>query len=118
MSFRSRRLDIHSRCPSFDGSVIVQRSIEVGQPIIYVSMNHRYDFPLFNTAVTYRKSYTGYLVSVFFISKFHHLNRSGPLAFGFPGGSQVKAARVANIGLHDRKFEAVICPRHLLILQT
>ncbi|KAI0804500.1 carotenoid ester lipase precursor [Irpex lacteus] len=53
--------------PAFDGSVIVQRSIEVGQPIIYVSMNHRVS------------------------------------AFGFPGGSQVKAAGVGNIGLHDQR---------------
>lgn len=58
---------------SFDGSVIVQRSIEVGQPIIYVSMNHRYDCYYFDAALTYRKTCAGYLVSTFFISKFHYL---------------------------------------------
>lgn len=27
---------------SYDGSIIVRRSIEIGEPIIYVSMNYRY----------------------------------------------------------------------------
>ena len=29
---------------SYDGSVIVRRSVDLGEPVIYVSMNYRYDF--------------------------------------------------------------------------
>ena len=29
-------------CGSYDGNVIVKRSIEMGEPVVYVSMNYRY----------------------------------------------------------------------------
>ena len=30
------------RFGSYDGNVIVKRSIELGEPVVYVSMNYRY----------------------------------------------------------------------------
>ena len=56
----------------YDGGLIVKRSVDIGQPVIYVSMNYRVS------------------------------------AWGFLGGSQVKAAGVGNLGLRDRKLKVLM----------
>lgn len=73
---------------------MVQRSIEMGQPIIFATMNYRVNGK--------------YLISP----------QSGPsmtlvtdfqygAAFGFLGGREVKDAGIGNIGLHDRALVPV-----------
>ncbi|KAI0091261.1 carotenoid ester lipase precursor [Irpex rosettiformis] len=59
---------------SYDGAVIVQRSIDLGEPIIYVSMNYRCS-----------------------------LEQIYDTAYGFLNGAEVKADGVANLGLQDQR---------------
>ena len=42
-TYQGRLLEgVRSMCGSYDGNVIVKRSIEMGEPVVYVSMNYRY----------------------------------------------------------------------------
>ncbi|KAF8264823.1 Alpha/Beta hydrolase protein, partial [Lactarius quietus] len=59
---------------SYDGTVVVNRSITLQQPVIYVSMNYR-------------------------VSEMDPL-----LAFGFLASKEVKDARVGNLGLWDQRL--------------
>ncbi|KAI0041133.1 alpha/beta-hydrolase [Auriscalpium vulgare] len=62
---------------SFNGSVIVERSIQLGQPVVYVSMNYRW-------------------VALFPRNMVHTL--------GFPGGVEAQKAGIGNLGLHDQRL--------------
>ena len=68
---------------------MVQRSIEMGQPIIFATMNYRVNGKYF---ISLRSEPSMTLVADFQYGA----------AFGFLGGREVKDAGVGNIGLHDR----------------
>ena len=70
-------------------TAFVQRSIDIGQPILLVTANYRL------SGKKIRHSTTGILKLLF-------------LAFGFLGGKEVAAAGVANLGIHDRKTFSII----------
>ena len=86
----------------YDGATIVDRSIALGQPVVYVSMNYRV---------------SGWLVTIsqlemrYSMTMFH-------LAFGFLPGKEVKAAGVGNLGLQDRMYRFTLSyyPHLTLIL--
>lgn len=69
---------------SYDGTSLVERSIAMDEPIIYVSMNYR-------VSGTYSPD----------LATFPPHHRPLP-AFGFLAGKEVRDAKVANLGLHDR----------------
>ncbi|KAF7976786.1 hypothetical protein HWV62_5628 [Athelia sp. TMB] len=68
----------------YDGSAIVQKSVNIQSPVIYVSFNHRtngmFIFPLFSSEII-----------VLTIA----------LGFGFLASQELTDAGVANLGLHD-----------------
>jgi acetylcholinesterase len=72
----------------YDGTSIVERSIELGKPIVYVSMNYRLaGKPLIITTI-----YFSLDVKLTFV-----------LGFGFLASKEVKEAGVGNLGLQDRE---------------
>ena len=72
------------------GDVVVDRSIEIGHPIVYVAMNYRL---------------SGLLFTRYYAPPAHALTS----AYGFLGGKEVKEAGVANLGLLDRESYCVSC---------
>ena len=89
---------------SLGGSSIVQQSIDMGTPIIYVSMNYRSEFPIYvvtrlSLIVSQAFGYVRVVISsLLFIEEDDFV----VTAFGFLAGAEVKAAGVANLGLRDR----------------
>ena len=81
--------DVHR--PLQNGSAIVQRSIDIGQPVIFVAVNYRY--------VNLETTVAGVLRDSRRVS-----------IFGFLGGSEVKSAGVGNLGLQDRKSYVTVHP--------
>jgi len=69
----------------YDGAGIVERSIELGEPVIYVSMNYRV---------------SGMLLPPRSVSTCSNVPFAG---FGFLASQEVKDAGVGNLGLQDRK---------------
>ena len=67
---------------------MVQRSIEMGQPVIFVALNYR-----LHGKSSAMRHMVPHRPSVLI---------PPPLAFGFLGGQEVKDAGIGNIGLHDR----------------
>lgn len=65
------------------GEAVVQRSIELNQPVIFAAMNHRINGRIFMLYASHL------LISI--------------TVFGFLGGKEVKEAGVGNLGLHDRE---------------
>jgi hypothetical protein len=94
---------------SYNASRIVLRSIELGEPIVYVSMNYR--------CVKLALVLPNYLISLCCqavrwvvespIKFLGHPYRI--IAFGFLASQEVKDAGVGNLGLHDR---ASFHPKH------
>jgi acetylcholinesterase len=66
----------------------VSRSIQLGEPVIYVAANYRLNGALFNLLI--------------FLAPVNWLFLAHP-GFGFLGGKEVKAAGVGNLGLQDRR---------------
>ena len=97
-----------SFCYSYDGGVIVQKSITLGEPVIYVSMNYRYVLSMQSCPtdlLNVGKQNTGSQVRV--DTNDYLLNKSlnTPFlfqAFGFLSSQEVKDAGIGNLGLQDR----------------
>ncbi len=92
---------------SVDGRVMVNRSIEIGEPIIWVSMNYRYVLrELLFACFTYCDGPTDWVVCIisFANAPVSTLNRLYSLAYGFLPGKAVKDAKAGNLGLRDRKY--------------
>ena len=70
----------------FRGEAIVQKSIDMGQPIIFVAINYRLH-------CKYSLPHEAYHLRSFL---FYYL------AFGFLGGKEVQDAGIGNLGLPDR----------------
>ena len=70
----------------FRGEAIVQKSVDMGQPIIFAAINYRLH-------CEYSLSHETYDISLFSIH---------PPALGFLGGKEVQDAGIGNLGLHDR----------------
>ena len=71
----------------YDGTPVVQRSINIGEPIIYVRINYRYAHPVAACAMV------------------HVLTELPSLhGFGFLPGKEVRDAGVGNLGLQDREY--------------
>ena len=70
----------------FRGEAIVQKSVDMGQPIIFAAINYRLH-------CKYSLPHEAYRLSSFL---FYYL------AFGFLGGKEVQDAGIGNLGLHDR----------------
>ena len=71
----------------YDGGVIVERSIELGDPVIYVSINYR------SASTSHFDAELG-----------HNPDLSRLTGFGFLASKEVKAAGVGNLGLQDRSY--------------
>ncbi|KAI0644307.1 carotenoid ester lipase precursor [Trametes meyenii] len=63
------------------GDVFIKRSVELNQPVMYVSINYRCACIL------------GFLTDNHFV-----------VAFGFLGGKEIKEAGIGNLGLHDQRL--------------
>ena len=79
-----KRIDLSPH--RYDGNAIVQKSVDIQSPVIYVSFNHRTN---------------GKLISVFYPVAFRVLKFA--LGFGFLASQELTDAGVANLGLQDRK---------------
>lgn len=76
----------------YDGKPIVSRSVDMGKPIIYVSMNYRYSPTFcFSLLLTLK------MVLWCFVDRL--------AGFGFLASKEVKKAGISNLGLQDRKLE-------------
>ena len=75
--------------PLYNGAAVVQRSVEIGEPIIYVAINYRYG------------PGTCMLVMWWLIIDLFSLN-----VFGFLGGQEIREAGLGNLGLHDRTYHS------------
>ena len=73
-------------CIRYDGSSIVSRSLELQQPVIYVSLNYRLN-GMYHATVLCRQVADTVLVG-----------------FGFLASKEVKEAGLGNLGLRDRTF--------------
>ncbi len=83
--------------PGYNGTAIVQKSIEMHEPVIYVALNYR----LARLDVSFSMCvFSSTVVSL--------------SVFGFLGGKEVQEAGVGNLGLQDRKHPAYIVSRDLL----
>lgn len=68
----------------YPGNALVNRSLALGEPVIYVSVNYRING-------MQRRDIEILSYPLFY------------LAFGFLGGKEVKEKGLTNVGLHDRK---------------
>ena len=66
------------------GDTVVARSIDLGEPVVYVSLNYR---------INGTTSFAWYWCVIFIVSY---------LAFGFLAGREAQAAGIGNAGLKDR----------------
>lgn len=73
----------HSR---YDGSSIVSRSLELQEPVIYVSFNYRLNGMYHSTVLP------------------HQVADTALVGFGFLASKEVKDAGLGNLGLRDRTF--------------
>ena len=95
--------------PRYDGGVIVNRSMEMGEPVVFVSMNYRLA-RIFRGCFGIRVEWLfslGFLVRSMTFWKI--VSQQCP-ALGFLGGKEAKAAGVGNIGLHDRRSQSITLP--------
>ena len=86
------------------GVRLVERSLALGQPLIYVSMNYRWDsfhfLPI--SCVLNLSKESPVTLSVHSIRRVWYPFDS--LAWGFLPGVEVKQAGLGNLGLHDREY--------------
>ena len=96
----------------YDGGSIVRRSINIGEPVVYVSINYRSVHLPSSTsrACSHMRlqvkryassSARGAFYSIFVCLTFRVYSSS---VFGFLGGKEVKAAGIGNLGIQDRKL--------------
>jgi len=92
------------------GVRIVQRSTALGTPVIYVSMNYRWDFTNKNSLLLITLVYimTGSLVRNNLIFALCLIRPIYTKAFGFLGGQKVFEQKVGNLGLWDRKHFSLV----------
>ncbi|OBZ66926.1 Lipase 4 [Grifola frondosa] len=80
----------------YDGIPIVDRSIALGQPIIYVALNYRLNSKYSLTTCSRR------LINAIIV-----------VVFGFLGGQEVKDAGIGNLGLHDQRTALTWVQQHI-----
>jgi acetylcholinesterase len=86
----------------YDGGEIVSRSIALGQPVIYVSMNYRYvSSSAFDDYYLNRHNTSVWQVRRLFSNEISP-SQGKQTGFGFLASQEVKDAKVGNLGLQDR----------------
>ena len=100
----------------YDGGNIVSRSIDLDQPVIYVSMNYRWALSFILLCITISDTAFSVLAVCFrSIACGLGLIYRFPTALGFMPGKEVKKAGVGNLGLQDRK-SLILRFRDLLLI--